>query len=137
MSRTTPVWLQRRLWLQPWLGPSARPRSRALPRGWKERRTPWLRVREWAHAAAKPPNSNCARRAKWRCVHHHAGAEAFGFNDRTLVRQVFTDLRMDRAAAKEVLDAVARKSFLQARRAGGVQTAAMGAACPSKPWRCH
>ena len=70
-------------------------------------------------------------------MHHHAGAEAFGFNDRTLVRQVFTDLRMDRAAAKEVLDAVARKSFLQARRAGGVQTAAMGAACPSKPWRCH
>ncbi|KAL4420333.1 hypothetical protein ABPG77_010238 [Micractinium sp. CCAP 211/92] len=42
-----------------------------------------------------------------------AGIDGFGFEDRRLVQQAFKDLRMDRAAARAVLDDVARKYFLQ------------------------
>ncbi|KAL4434488.1 hypothetical protein ABPG75_000929 [Micractinium tetrahymenae] len=42
-----------------------------------------------------------------------AGIDGFGFEDRRAVQQAFKDLRMDRAAARAVLEDVARKYFLQ------------------------
>lgn len=42
-----------------------------------------------------------------------AGIDSFGFEDRRNVKSAFEDLRLDRQAAKQILDTVARKYFMQ------------------------
>ncbi len=55
-------------------------------------------------SASRPELLSCESGASPR-----AGIDGFGFEDRRLVQQAFKDLRMDRAAARAVLDDVARK----------------------------